>query len=196
MIQANISSYIGQDADAEHYYCHIHVIEGNIPPKQYNGGSWGTEQLQYELTEAEAVRLNKKDNEVGFSCFRYKAGTSVGRFESIKQIHEELLKQYPNQDIVSYNECIPFKEMLCIVDGVDHGVKYFGEFFVNVPRSCYEDLIPETHKIRCHFCNKEYALEDVSSKNNWRGRTIVNFAKKYDVIDACKCFDLEWNVIL
>lgn len=168
MIQANISSFIGQDGDAEHYYCHINVVEGKIPPKQYNGSSWGDDEI----------------------------GDRTTRFESIDRIHKELLKRFPDQDIVSYDECQPFSKMICIVDGVDHGVKYFAGTFNHVPTSCYKDLVPDTYKIRCHFCHKEYQPDDVLEERDWGGRALIQFMKKRDVDEPCKCFALEWDVIL
>jgi len=193
MIQANISSFIGQDNEAEHYYCHIDAVDGKIPPKQYNGSSFSDDEIDTELTEAEAVRLNKKDS---FGGYRHKAGNRTTRFESINRVHQELLKRFPDQDIVSYEECLPFSKMICIIDGVDHGVKYFAGTFSHVPRSCYKDLVPDTYKIRCHFCHKEYQPDEVFEEIDWRGRPLIQFMKKRDVDDPCNCFELEWDVIL
>lgn len=196
MIQANITTFIGQDGDAEHYYCHIYRTDSEIPTKDYQGGSWGTEEIDTELTEIEALHLNKKVRAMGYSCFRYKLGDKTTRFESINRIHQELIKRFPDEDIISYAEGVLFKEMLCRIGGSNVGYKYFEGTFNHVPRSCYKDLVPDTYKIRCHFCKKKFETDDVAFESDWDGRTILQFMKKRDVIEACNCFELEWDVIL
>ena len=189
MILANITSYIGQDLEAEHYYC-SYIISSNEIPKQHNSSGDKNELLRV-LNESQARNLNLKDGS------HYRIGDKTNRFDSIEQIHKTLIKKFPKENIVTYKDDKVFKEMLCVVEGKNLGYKYFGEVWVTVPYSCFKDIIPKEHKIKCYHCNREYLLEDVSIDQCWNdNRTGVVFLKRRDVDDHCDCYDLVWNVIL
>jgi hypothetical protein len=203
MITANITSYIGQDLEAEHYYCEYEEIPDSFPSKTFNGSSFGDKELKLSLTESQAKNLNKKDGH-----HIYKVGTKTNRFDSIKQIHDELKKVFENQIIVTYYENRIFKEMLYLKDGVNLGYKAFGEVWNSCPNQCWSDLIPKDVKVKCE-CGKEYTLDQVSYErtsndnyNDGKERTITIFYKKREFEDetgedlCCKYFYLMWNVIL
>jgi hypothetical protein len=193
MIQANITTYVGQDMEAEHYYCHyFHEFQDKPAPKQYNGSRWRDEELKFSLTESECVALNKKDR-----GYRHRVGDTTNRFASHRQIHEELLKQFPGQTIVCYDDGRVSKDMLYIVRGKENlGYKFFGEVWTSVFSSVYKDLLPEDTKYRCYHCKKEYEFDDISHERVWGDRTLVEFLKKRDMDDPCDCYELEWNAVI
>ncbi len=195
MILANITSYIGQ-IDAEHYYC-SYIIENTteFPKKTYSGSSYLRNELTRVIKEKEeAYYLNRKE-----SCTRFHTGSVLKKFNTINQIHETLIETFPNQDIVTYYEDQLFRDMLYIKDGVNLGIKAFGEVFTYVPTSCYKDLLPspELIKIKCDDCGKEYTLDEVTYESEHLGRPLIIFIKKRDMDDiCCKYFNLIWNVVL
>lgn len=193
MIIANITSYYGQ-ADAEHYYCEYHIIEEKTIDKQYNGTSYDETELKRKITSTnEAIYLNKKDSS---NC--WKIGSKTNRFNTIEEIHTDLINLFPDHTIVTYNEGILFKEMLCYVKGENLGYKYFGEVWNNIPTSCYKELLPTNGiKIKCDDCGKEYSLDEVSYETEHLGKPLIQFMKKRDMDElCCKYFNLVWNVIL
>jgi hypothetical protein len=189
MITANISQYVGMDA--EHYYCTWKEVEESFP-RPNSGGSHGTQDLKHSLTYAQACALSRKDH------YRWEEGTKTNRFDTIEEIHEELQNQFPNQTIVTYEDGQFYKDMLYIKDGVNLGIKAFGEVWVNCPQSVYTDLLPkEGIKIKCCDCGHEYTLDEVTTERDWAGRGLTQFIRKRDMDDpCCDYFDLIWNVIL
>ena len=145
--------------------------------------------------EAQIIQAIKRDKFCGF-----KVGRTTSKFNTIEEIHSELRNRFQFQDMVTYYEGRIFKEMLYIYDGVDLGVQGFGEQFVEVPRSCYIDLIPEdrtTIKIKCENCGHEYTLDEVAYEREWGERNLLQFIQKRDMDETCcRYFDLKWNVIL
>lgn len=197
MIIANITSYEGQCSDAEHYYCsHCNVDDlGDKKPSQtYNGSSFDDNELKRILTDQKEVDyLVEKDR---FSGIRI--GKKTNRFNSIEQIHNELLKEYPDQDIITYYKDELFRDMLYIRNGVNLGIKEFGEVFKNI-HSCYKDLLPatETIKIKCRNCGKEYNIDEATYEWDLMDRTLIQPIKKKDMDEiCCNRFELIWNVIL
>lgn len=142
MIIANITSWIGQDSFAIHYYCEYRIVDDlddMLPSKYYQGGSFNKDELDRVITDQAEVDLAiERDEYCGF-----KIGARTAKFNSIEEIHSELRNRFQFQDIITYYEGQIFKEMLYIYDGVNLGVEGFGEQFTQVPRSCYIDLIPE-----------------------------------------------------
>lgn len=196
MIIANITSYIGQ-IDAEHYYCsYIEIEDSNeLPKKTYNGPSYSKNELSRVITEKEeAYHLNRKEHST-----RFHTGSKLNKFNTIDQIHKILIQTFPDKDIVTYYESQLFSEMLYIKDGINLGIKGFGEVFVYTPTSCYKDLLPppETIKIKCDDCGKEYTLDEVTYESEHFGRELIIFTKKRDMDDVCcQYFNLIWNVVL
>lgn len=199
MIIANITTWIGQDTFAIHYYCEYRIVDdldNKLPSTYYQGGSFNKNELQREITDqAEVDAAILRDEYCGF-----KIGVNTIKFNSIEEIHNELIKLYKYQDIVTYYEGQIFKEMLYIYDGINLGVKGFGEQFVQVPRSCYIDLIPEdrsTIKLKCDNCGHEYSLDEVAYEREYGDRNLLQFVSKKDIDEiCCKYFELNWNVIL
>lgn len=79
-IVANISSYIGQCVEAEHYYCTIYKniqidIDKNISVLHHCRTSFEKEELYKVLSKEDAETLNKKDN---YSF--WEEGSKVTRF--------------------------------------------------------------------------------------------------------------------
>lgn len=198
MIIANITSFEGQDLVAEHYYCSYRGI-GNLgdklPTKTYSGSSFEKDELYRLITEQkEANYINKKDG--GRS---YHIGTKTNRFQSFNQIHSKLIELFPNEDIVTYYESQLFKEMLYIKDGINLGIKGFGEVFTYTPTSCYKDLLPSPDSIiiKCEDCGKVYTLDEVTYERELFDRTLIQFIKKRDMDEVCcEYFNLTWNVVL
>jgi hypothetical protein len=191
MITGNISTYIGQDGDAEHYYCSYRISEDEFP-KTNSGGSYGRTDLKHPLSYAQASAMSRKDH------FHWEEGTMSNRFDTIEEIHEYLKQKFPNEIIVTYYEGQLFKEMLYIKEGKNLGYEAFGEVWSCVPRSVYKRLLPADLKIKCCECGHEYKLEEVTSERSWGEETLVQFLDKRDLEEdpCCKYFDLEWNVIL
>lgn len=198
MIEANISSYIGVDSEAEHYYCHYREVEYENP-KKYGSVGYGSEELFREITDPkEVIKLNKKDRYCGI-----KLGSKTNRFNSFQEIHNELLKLFPNNNIVTYEDNQPFKEMLCYINGVDLSYKCLGELWLNVPNSCFGDLLPvdENIIVKCLSCNKKHPIENIIEDRFYHTiekREIVNFTTRgYEMTDrCCKYPDLVWNILL
>lgn len=200
MIIANITTYIGMDAEAEHYYCSYDEIENSdkfIPMPYFKKDT----QLHRILTSnVEVLKLNKKG---GYSWM--KLGDETNRFNSIEEIQNELIKKYPDSDIVTYYESEPFKDMLFIKDGVNLGYKALGDIWVNVPNMCWKDLLPEDEwtnvNIKCENCGQKHYLADlIEGEHHYsiENRTAIKFnIKKRDMLDPCCNYpDLVWNVIL
>lgn len=194
MIIANITTFEGQCADAEHYYCHYEVNPWKTPSIYYSGASWGSEELNRVIDDQKEVDyFQKKDK---FSGIRL--GRKTNRFNTIEQIHEVLIKTFPDQDIVTYYESRIFKGMLYIVNGINLTYKEFGEVWVAVPTSVFKDLLPDFSeiKIKCGDCGHEYTMDEVSEVLEYNNREWVKFLHKRDMDDiCCKYFALEWNVI-
>lgn len=195
MIIANITTYKGQDVMAEHYYCFYKEDNSENPRIYYNGSSFNKIDLKRKLISTSEIReLNKKDQ-----ITSWKYGDEINRFLTIDQIHEELKEKFKGQDIITYYEGTIFKEMLCIINGINRGYNYFGEVWVPIPTSCYADLLPDrkTIKVKCGNCKTEHNFEDVIEEKEWGGRLLIQFLKKRDIDDpCCKYYELEWNVIL
>ena len=191
MIIANISTYRGQCADADHYYCTWDTVPDGKPKEQYQGSVWGKDELKRSLDYKSAANLARKDK------YPWKEGDSTNRFDSFEEIHEALTVKFPNEIIVTYYEHALFKEMLYWKDGKNLGFEAFGEVWSPIPRSVYKDLIPADVQIKCAECGYEYELDDISTETPYGARTIVNFCDKRDMDEpCCKYFDLTWNVIL
>lgn len=198
MIIANITSFEGQCSEAEHYYCTYRKIKNsdNLPSKTYSGPYFDRNQLTRIITDQnEADYLKQKD---GYGNFRI--GKEINRFNSIEQIHSKLIELFPDRDIVTYYKDQLFNNMLYIKNGVNLGIKAFGEVFSTTPTSVYKDLLPspELIKIKCEYCGKEFTLDDVTYDREWiDNRTLVKFLKKSEMDEpCCKYFDLVWNVVL
>jgi len=201
MIEANITSYIGQDMEAEHYYCNYIEIDERVPRNATSVG-FGSEELFRKIkTDRESKYLTKKAS--GRGGYRYRIGNEINRFNTFAEIHEELIELFPNHTIVTYYEGQFFSEMLYYKDGKNLGVKAFGEVWSDVPSSFYKNLIPppEDYIIRCENCKKEYKLEEVSEERflEIEQKDWVKFLRPYDLYEiepCCKPFILEWNVII
>jgi hypothetical protein len=191
MISANISTYLVQDVDADHYYCSYRVIEEEFP-KTNSGGSYGRIDLKHNLTYAQATSLSKKDK------YPWGEGAETNRFDSIEEIHNHLKEKFPKETIVTYYEGSLFKEMLYIKDGKNLGYQAFGEVWSQCPQSVYRDLIPNDVKIKCDECGHEYKLEEVGYERPWGDRILFQFYRKSELEDdpCCKYFYLEWNIII
>lgn len=205
MLFANITSFIGQCSEAEHYYCHYYEAKPDEKiTKQYYGAGWGGDELTRLITNPTEIKfLNEKDNfgEERASRYIYKGGMETTRFNSIQEIHDTLIEKFGDQTIVTYENSHIFKDMLYYVDGKNLTYKAFGDVWETVPTSCWKDLLPEldTIVIKCDDCGHEYKLEDVSYDQYYsiEKRTLVKFHRKRDMDEpCCKYFDLMWNVIL
>ncbi|MCK9574794.1 MAG: hypothetical protein WC979_02935 [Candidatus Pacearchaeota archaeon] len=193
MIVGNISTFEGQCADAEHFYCRYIEIENYVPKIHALSTSHG-EDLQRIITdEAELKYLERKD---GYCCLHI--GSSTGRFQTIEQIHEALIAKFPNQDIITYDESRIFKDMLYIKDGVNVGVKFFGDVWLDVPRSVYMDLLPDksTIKVKCDDCGQFHELDEIAEETAHMGRPLLQFMRKSEIDKCCNYCNLMWNVIL
>lgn len=195
-IVANITSYIGQCVEAEHYYCtfckDISIdVDKDVTLLHRCRTSYEKEELYKVLTKEDAEALAKKDN---YSSWR--EGTKSNRFNSIAEIKEELLRMFPDENIVTYEDCEPHSEMLIKIDGEIKSIDFLGEVWSCVPNSVWKDLLPENFKVKCE-CGKEYSEEEI--------RELI-FTRKigdrelavFDV-DSCECCKrpyLMWNVIL
>jgi hypothetical protein len=147
----------------------------------------------------EVLKLNKKDRYAGF-----KLGDTTNRFNTIEEIHSTLIEKYPADDIITYYESGPFKEMLYLQGGENLGHKGLGEIWTNVPYSCWKDLLPDdlsSIKVKCCNCDKEHLLEDLIEDEieySIEKRTMLKFAvRKRDMLEPCCSFpDLVWNTVL
>jgi len=191
-IEANITTFIGQDCDAEHFYCYYKINDDKNNLKSCSV-SQHDEELTKPLNIESRIKLRKKD---GY-CF----GDTTTRFDSIYEIHKLLVALFPNENIITYDECRPFREMLCIIDGENKGFEYIGEVWTCLPRSLFKDLIVgHNYKIRCCNCSKEFSLDEViidEYDNEIEKRPWVKFIKYSRDLDnpCCKRPELEWNLI-
>lgn len=196
-IVANITSYIGQCPEAEHFYCTIYK---DVPINIENGGKElhhcktsysGREELYKVLNEKEAKALSNKDK-----GFEWKDGTEVNRFASFQEINSLLLERFPENNIVTYYECQPFKEMLIKIDGEIKSIDFLGEVWSSFPKSLWKDLLSEDFKVKCE-CGKEYSmgeLQEIMLIHKCGDRELVCF--DIDMCDCCRRPYLMWNVIL
>jgi hypothetical protein len=201
MILANITTYLGQCGDAEHYYCTFMKVEEAFPPKKYQGAPIGDgkDELKRTLTsEGEIAALNKKHGR-----HSYWKGRKITGFNSIEHIHKELKKRFGNKHtIVTYYEEDIFSEMLYLKDGVNLGSAAFGEVWSQLPYSCYKHLLPpvEKIKIKCEDCGTEHEFSKMHNERNWsEGRILIEFAKGSRFPKCPNCKDggyLVWNVVL
>lgn len=200
MIIANITTWRGQDSEAEHFYCSIGEVENvqKLFPIPYF-----KKELYLHRTLTSLTEVNKLNRKAG-PYSRISLGDLTNRFNSIEEIRDELIKTYPNNDIVTYYESSPFKEMLYIKDSIDLGYEGLGEIWLNVPSSCWKDLLPKDLtkiKVHCLNCSKEHLIEDIVDEEQFyhiEDRTLVKFTiKKRDISDPCCSYpDLVWNIIL
>jgi hypothetical protein len=194
MIVADITSFIGQDSSAEHYYCNYNIVE-NFKESLYCNIGFHDEDLKRVITSEDEVSfLNEKDK-----CSSWFVGRETNRFESISQIKDTLLEQFKNQDIITYEDGKIFKDMLYIKNGIDVGCKEFGEVWLHVPSSIYKDLLGsvEQIKIKCGECGKVHLFEDVIEETTFSGREAIKFLKKRDVENpCCRYYELMWNQII
>jgi len=199
MIIGNITTFIGMDGDAEHYYCSFGEID---KPNKFNPMPYvsnDNELFRKLSSNIEVLKLIKKDR-----YSRYKLGDETNRFNSIQEIHDTLIEKYSNDDIVTYYESSPFKDMLFILNGENLGYKAIGEVWTNVPRSCWKDLLPEDLteiKIKCFNCAQTLSIEDIlddSTHHKIENRELVNFnINKRDMLEPCCHYpDLVWNILL
>jgi len=187
MILANITTWTGQCADAEHYYCRYNQVDSTNVPRIF---SYGHEDLYYTTTVEDAKSLTKKDG------YNFRTGRKSSRFASIEKIHNTLIEMFPNEDIITYYESEPFKETLYIINGKDLGYKGFGENWNHFPKSVYKDLLPELSsiKIKCGDCGTEFDINDIMFETEHLGRPLIKF--DLELIDCCKYKALVWNVVL
>jgi|GEM_PF-3060713 len=200
MISANITTYIGQDSDAQHYYCNYFDSPNiyGLPKERYSVGRNEDIDLDRIITDPhEVLRMNDKHD-------RWYIGMETARYNSVEQIHAKLLELFPNEDMITYYEDKLFKETIYIKDGINLGVKAFGEVWTYAPSSYYKDLISDdvVVKIKCDDCGHEYTLDEVTYEqetidHEGKTRDWVRFTKKRDMDEVCcKHFNLLWNVIL
>lgn len=196
-IVANITSYIGQCVEAEHFYCTIYkniqisIEEGGKELHRCRTSYSDKEELYKILTEEDAKALSNKD--IGF---KWRVGDEVNRFISIEEINQELLKRFPEDNIVTYYECQPHKEMLIKIDGEIKSIDFLGEVWSSFPESVWKDLLPENYKVKCE-CGEEYNKEEIQEMMliyNYDERELVCF--DIDKCDCCRRPYLMWNVIL
>jgi hypothetical protein len=198
MILANITTYVGQCGDAEHYYCTFMRVDEAFPPKTYPGAPIGDgkDELKRKLTsESEIAALNKKHG-----SHSYWKGRKVIGFNSIEDIHKELKKRFrAKHSIVTYYKEELFSEMLYLKDDTNLGVSAFGEVWDVLPKSCYKHLLPpiEKIKIKCEDCGTEHDFSKMTTERNWsEGRILVEF-ERYPKCKKCKDGGyLVWNVVL
>lgn len=195
-IVANITSFMGQCVEAEHYYCSFYKdilidIDKGVEQLHHCRTSSNREELYKVLNEKDAELLSKKDG-----YFGWKVGDKVNRFNSIEELKQELLKQLPDDNIVTYYECQPHKEMLIKIDGEIKSIDYLGEVWSSLPKSVYKDLLPEHFKVKCE-CGKEYNKEEIQEmmlSYKHGERELICF--DIDLCDCCKRPYLMWNAIL
>jgi len=117
MVEANITSFVGSDENAIHYYCKWNHVENDKPNKYCSLKYVRNIDLSRILdTQSEVDRLNRKDR-----CPYNKLGDETYRFNSISEIHETLIKMFPNENITTYFQRSTFEDMLCIFNGVNIG---------------------------------------------------------------------------
>ena len=198
MIEANIDSYIGQDNEAEHYYCKYGKVDHDQPRKSCSIGYGSTELKRVIVDPLEVLHLKKKDRYNGIQL-----GSETNRFNTFEEIHNELLKLFPNENIITYENNQPFKEMLCFIGGVDLGYKGLGEVWLSVPHTCWKELFPDKSEIiiKCENCGQIHNFEEIVIDEYYyeiEKRTLIKFTTRgYEMNDrCCKYPELIWNVIL
>lgn len=192
MILANISTFIGQCSDAEHFYCEYEIVDDSYKPQPSEFLSINHSDLSRVLTsESEVIAINKKGGKGSA-----RLGQNTFKFNSISQVQETLQEQFKGQNIVCYYEGKIFKEMLCIINGENKGYQFFGETFYRIPSSCFKDLIPENYIIKCEDCGKTYTLDEVAKEKEWGDRILVEFINEKTIKSKC-CSEpyLIWNVV-
>jgi len=191
MIIANITSFMSiGSVDAEHYYCSWDIIDQETPKKYFDGSNHNKLERILDI-ESEVKALNKKDGRNSWHI-----GDSTGRFNTIDSIHQALLAEFPNENIVTYEEGELYKDMLCRLNGKNYGITYFGEIFDNIPSSFYTDLLPNNYIIKCRECGREHKLNDISKTIEIdNGREWTKFNKTRDIERCCQDMELVWNVI-
>jgi hypothetical protein len=196
MILANISTFQGQCSDAEHYYCN-YVEAPDCHPLPEINVYMDCELRRKIKKESEVIYLNKKE---GRSAGNY-VGRDTNKFETFKQIHAELKKQFKGKIIVTYYKEKIFKEMLYFKDGKNFGYKAFGTFWVDMPNACYKHLLPAYDKIKvmCEECKTKYKFEDViREERKVDGNKIqVMFKEQRHMRNTCCEYPvLNWNIVL
>ena len=187
MINANITTYIGS-IDAEHYYCSWNNKEER--PKKHYSQTDSVKLMRTLTSEKEIEYLNNKGGK------KLKIGDETERFNSEKEIHEELLNQFPDTDIITYRSSDIYNEMLCIYGGEDYGVDFFKGIFVDMPNSYYKNLTHGEIIIKCEECGSIHKLEDVSEERYLESeqRDWIKFERNPD--KCCEYMYLVWNQIL
>lgn len=204
MIVANITSWAGYSVGAEHYYCTFGTAV-EMPEKILTSNIFTVkddEKLKRELTNLDEIAyLNKKDD------YHFRVGAVVDRWNTIEDIHSELLKRFPNEDIITYYENQAFRDMLLILNGKNYGRSYFKNEWTYCPSSFWSDLIPEEELdsiiVRCDECQREFKLKDVvvvkqredyNNQGKLRGITIFK-TKREMSIKCCNYYQPQWNTI-
>ena len=106
------------------------------------------------------------------------------------------MKQFPNDNIVTYEDCEPHREMLIKIDGEIKSIDFLGEIWNTVPNSVWKDLLPEHFKVKCE-CGKEYSEEEIQElifTHRIGNRELAVF--DIDFCYCCKRPYLMWNVVL
>lgn len=192
MIYANINTYAGMCGDAEHYYCQY--IEQNSDDIPNEKRVYGGDDLKFEIKSSNFCReLNKKD-----TTSRWHVGMETVRFSSIEDIHDELIRKFSDKNIVTYYNSEIFKEMLIYIDGKRYGFEYLGEQFVDLPTSCYRDLVKPDCTIKCIICGKTFSLDEIFTLQSFGERDLLKnkYAHKSRFSICCDDTYLKWNVIL
>lgn len=189
-VVANITTWEGQDLDAEHYYCDYAIVDKPIETFTIYGYGFRGQELTRKLSEVEATKLSIKDG------FKWHTDDDTNRFNSFRQIHDTLIERFKEYDIITYFSGRPYKSMLYIQDGMNKGVSALGDIWVEVPRTFYADLVDLSKvRVRCERCQKE--LEDISDLfvlEKCIGRDL--YRTYPDESDCCSKPDLMWNVLL
>ena len=104
---ANITSYIGISADAEHYYCKYEVFDNQVEFLNHvhsydEVAVYGDKELRYYPTEGEALAMVKKDcgDKISYMQVADYINHGTIRFPDIHSITRELHKQFPDSEIV------------------------------------------------------------------------------------------------
>ena len=192
MIIANITSDAGRCLDAEHSYCFYIILNDVLKNReeilQHVAGQHD-EELRRDLTDEQRAYLRKKDD--GY------VGRNTNRFDNIKQIHDELLKQFPDEDIVTFEDGEIFQGMLCKVDNIFHDHRYFGKIWMEIPNALYKKHIPENIDIACENCGHKYTLQDIIKEERIAdGQDWVQFKNAGRVGKCCKHAWVMWDAVI
>ena len=198
MIIANITSFIGQCADAVHYYCTFEEFPDTIPILDIHNVYIPTSNdlIRVLAKESEVIAHNKKAGGRDWHI-----GKQTNSFNTFSEIHRELKKQCKGKIIVTYYEEKAFKEMLYFKDGKNLGFKYFKEVWIDMPNACYKHLLPpyDKIKVKCNDCGKVYKFEDIiREEREWEdGKIQVMFREQRHMKNTCCEYPIfKWNVIL